>query len=91
MRVLARIIELVSFLTIGVFVLIIVTSVIFSLRQDRINDNIQKATQVCLAQNKFIAQHIKVKYQMDIEAVLIDAGTIRNSMESIKRTIEKIL
>lgn len=89
--ILARIIELVSFLTIGVFVLIIVTSVIFSLRQDRINDNIQKATQVCLTQNKFIAQHIKVKYQMDIEAVLIEAGTIKNSMESIKRTIEKIL
>lgn len=89
--VLARIIEIFSFLTIGVFILIIVTSVIFSLRQDRINANIQKATEVCLAQNRFIAQHIKLKYQMDIETVLIEAGSIRNSIENIKRTIEKIL
>ncbi|HCE57944.1 MAG TPA: hypothetical protein DER09_09015 [Prolixibacteraceae bacterium] len=89
--VLARIIEIISFLTVGVFILIIVTSVIFSLRQDRINANIQKATEVCLAQNRFIAQHIKLKYQMDIETVLIEASSIRNSIENIKRTIEKIL
>jgi|GEM_PF-1599598 len=89
--VIARIIEIISFLTVGVFVLIIVTSVIFSLRQDRINDNIQKATEVCLAQNKFIAQHIKSKYQVDIETVLIETGSIKTSIENIKRTIEKIL
>ncbi|MBN2747633.1 MAG: hypothetical protein JXR34_12980 [Bacteroidales bacterium] len=89
--IMARIIEIASFLTVGVFVLIIVTSVIFSLRQDRINANIQKATEVCLAQNKFIVQHIKLKYQMDIETVLIEAGSIRNSIENIKRAIEKIL
>ena len=89
--ILARIIEILSFLTVGVFVLIIVTSVIFSLRQDRINENIQKATEVCLAQNKFIAQHVKIHYKMDIESVLIEAGTIKNSIENIKKTIERIL
>lgn len=89
--VLARIIEILSFLTIGVFALIIVTSVIFSLRQDRINSNIQKATEVCLVQNRYIAEHIKHHYQMDIESVLLEAGSIKTSIDNIKRTIEKIL
>lgn len=89
--VIARIIEIISFLIVGVFILIIVISVIFSLRQDKINANIQKATEVCLTQNKFIVQLIKQKYQMDIETVLEEVSSIKNSIEKVKRTIEKIL
>lgn len=89
--VIARIIEIISFLIVGVFILIIVVSVIFSLRQDKINENIQKATEACLAQNKFIVQLVKQKYQMDIETVLNEVGHIKYSIEKVKRTIEKIL
>ncbi|MBA7586914.1 hypothetical protein ES708_28921 [subsurface metagenome] len=89
--VLARIIEILSFFTIGVFVLIIVTSVIFSIRQDRINDNIKKATEVCLSQNEFIAQHIKLQYSMDITTVFKEAKSIKESIDNIKKAIERIL
>jgi hypothetical protein len=89
--ILARIIEILSFLTIGIFVLIIVTSVIFSLKQDKINSNIQKATEVCISQNRYIADHIKLHYQIDLQTVLTEAGTIKTSIENIKRIIEKLL
>jgi len=89
--ILARIIEILSFLTVGIFVLIIVTSVIFSIRQDRINDNIKKATEVCLSQTEFIAKHIKLQYSMDIASVFKEAKSIRESIENIKKVIERIL
>lgn len=87
----ARTIEVLSFLTVGVFILIIVTSVIFSLRQDKINANIQKATEVCIAQNKYIAKHIQLTYNVDINTVLKEASSIRNSVENIRRSFERIL
>jgi len=89
--ILARSIEIITFFNVGVFILIIVTSVIFSLKQDRINENIQKATEVCIAQNRFIAEHIKVKYHMDIESIIIETSSIKKSIENIKKIIEKIL
>ena len=87
----AKIIEIITFLNVGVFILIIVTSVIFSLKQDRINENIQKATEVCIAQNRFIARHIKIHYQMDIESIIIETISIKKSIENIKKVIEKLL
>ncbi|MCK4530074.1 MAG: hypothetical protein KAU44_02775 [Candidatus Marinimicrobia bacterium] len=87
----AKIIEITSFLTVGVFVLIIVTSIIFSLRQERINDNIKKATEFCTVQNNFIVKQVEVQYQMSVESVLLDMKTIKQSVDNIKNVIEKIL
>ncbi|MCZ4696406.1 hypothetical protein DWB61_17190 [Ancylomarina euxinus] len=89
--IIARVIEMLSFLTVGVFILIIVTSVIFSMRQDKINANIQKATQVCLAQNKYLVQHIQERYNVDINTVLNEASSIKESVENIRKTIERLL
>ncbi len=89
--ILARIIEIITFLTVGVFVLIIVTSVIFSLKQDRIHSNIQKATEVCIEQNKFIAEHIRTRYKMNIKTILAESSSIRKSVENIKKIFEELL
>jgi hypothetical protein len=90
MSIVARIIEMLSFLTVGVFILIIVTSVIFSMRQDKINANIQKATKVCLAQNKYIVQHIQGKYNVDVNTVLNEVSSIRKSVENIRKSFERL-
>eukprot|EP00825_Cyclidium_porcatum_P034607 TRINITY_DN36380_c0_g1_i1.p1 TRINITY_DN36380_c0_g1~~TRINITY_DN36380_c0_g1_i1.p1 ORF type:complete len:293 (-),score=21.09 TRINITY_DN36380_c0_g1_i1:183-1061(-) len=50
--IIARLFEIMSFLTMGIFLLIIVTSIIFSLRQDRIGEDLKKATELCVVQNK---------------------------------------
>ena len=89
--ILAKIIEIISFLTVGVFIFIIVTSIIFSLRQEKVNDNIKKATEFCAVQNNFITKQVEIQYQMDIESVLLDMKTIKKSVDNIKKVIEKIL
>lgn len=90
LSILSKIIEIISFLTLGVFLLIIVTSVIFTLRQDRINSNIEKATEVCITQNKYLTEYIKLKYKTDIETALSEASNIKASIDNIKKLIENI-
>jgi hypothetical protein len=86
----AKTIEILSFLTLGIFLLIIVTSIIFSLKQDRISDNVKKATELCMMQTDVIAEHIRNKYQTDIETVLRESSNIKSSLANLKQVIEKL-
>jgi hypothetical protein len=86
----ARIFEIMSYVTLGVFLLIIVTSVIFSLRQDRLSENIRKATDLCIQQNKIIDQHIRIKYQTDIKTIIEESSNIKSSLENIKKVIDRL-
>jgi hypothetical protein len=90
LSIIARIVEIMSFLTLGIFLLIIVTSIIFSLRQDRISENIKKATELCVMQNQLIAEHIRIKYQTDIQTVLNESSNIKTSITNLKNVIEKL-
>ena len=86
----ARIFEIMSYVTLGVFLLIIVTSVIFSLRQDRLSENIRKATDLCIRQNEIIDQHIRNKYQTDIQSIIAESSNIKSSLENIKKVIDRL-
>ena len=88
--VIARIVEIMSFFTLGIFLLIIVTSIIFSLRQDRIGENIKKATDLCILQNQLISEHIKLKYQTDIQTVIDESTNIKTSISNLKNVIQKL-
>jgi len=85
--IIARVIEIFTFFTLGIFLLIFVTSIIFTIRQDRINENVKKATELCLYQNNAIVEHISLNYQTDIKTVLIEMKNIKNSLEEIKKII----
>jgi hypothetical protein len=86
----ARIFEIVSYITLGVFLLIIVTSVIFSLRQDRLSENIKKATDLCIQQNEIIDKYIKTKYQTDIQTIINESKNIKSSIVNIKKVIDQL-
>ena len=86
----AKIAEIASFFVLGIFLLIIVASVIFSLRQDKINENIKHATAICLFQNELIADHVKKQYGTDIQTALSEVESIQKSIKSIKKIIGKI-
>jgi hypothetical protein len=86
----ARTIEILSFLTLGIFLFIIVISIFFSLKQDKLSENVKKATDLCVFQNKIIADHIKEKYKTDIQTVINESVKIRNSLENLKKVIQKL-
>jgi hypothetical protein len=89
--IIAKIIEILSFFNVSVFAFIIIASIILSLKQDRIDNNIKKAHDVCVVQNGYIAEYIRQNYQMDIQSLLTETGIIKSSVENIKKIIEKIL
>lgn len=90
LSVLARVVEILSFLTLGIFLFIIVTSIIFSLRQDRIGENVKKATELCVIQDKLIIEYIRNKYHTDIQTVLEESNNISASLNNLKNVIAKI-
>lgn len=86
----ARCVEIMSFLTLGIFLLMIVTSVLFSLRQDHLSENIKKATSLCIIQNDLIIEVIKEKYQTDIKTFVDESKKIKESLRNLKNILDKL-
>ncbi len=84
--VIAKIIEISSFLIMGVFLLIIVVSQLFSLKQQKFKKEIKMGIDACQSQSKLITKHLEVKYSIDINS----AHTEVNSDQFIK-DMKKIL
>ena len=87
---LAKIIEIITWVSIDFLFLIIGISLIFSLRQEKIYDNMNKISVICIEQNKYIEEHITNNYHTDIHSVLIEASNIKASIEKIKKIIDRI-
>ena len=83
--VIAKVIEILSFITLGIFSLIFVVSIIYSLRQEKFSENIKQAKDFCIAQDKIISNHIKEKYNTDIQTVINKSGKIKASLEILKK------
>lgn len=79
-----------SFLTTGVFILTIVTSTVFSLRQDKLEVNLKKATELCTHQNNIIKQYILDRYNSDIQTIIYESDNIKSSIGNIKKVVEKL-
>ncbi len=79
-----------TFFTLGIFLLIFVVSVIFTLKQDRINENVKKTTDFCISQNQIICEYVKTNYETDVATVLKETSSIKESIDEIKNTIERI-
>ena len=90
LSVISRILEILSFLTLGIFLLIIVVSIIFTLRQDQLAENVKKATDLCISQNNLIIQYIKDKYQTDLQTIIQESANIGTSLKSIKQVITNL-
>ncbi len=89
--ILAKVVEIYSFFMTTVFAFLILATIFLSFKQERINSNIQKATEVCTTHNRLIEEYIKQNYQNDIQSILNETDTIKSSITNIKRIIERIL
>lgn len=70
---LAKTIEILSFLTIGVFLLVLVTSIIYSLKQESTSSNLQKAEVVCRIQNDLVENYIIKNYDTDSKSLMVES------------------
>ncbi|MFL0261162.1 hypothetical protein V2762_14575, partial [Tenacibaculum maritimum] len=89
--VLARINEISSFFTMGVFILVIVTSIFLSMNQDRVNENIKLTTKLIKNENTTLIEFLKNEYGMEIKSALLEIKNIDTSLKKMKNIIDNIL
>lgn len=86
----AKTLEVGSFFVIGIFVLIIIMSIFFSLKNDKINENVKLTTDLCYEQNRVIKEFAINTYGKDIQTAMAEIANIGDSLKKLKDVIDKI-
>ena len=88
--ILARIIEIISFFTVGIFILVILTSVFLSANQDRVNENVKLAISFIDKESTESIQYIENEYKINMEEALKEVENINYSLSKIREIIHQI-
>jgi len=86
----SKLTEIFSFLVIGVLFLIVIISMVFALRNDKINENVKLTTALCKDQNRIIKEYMLSTYGKDIETALTEVSNIGKSLKILKNIIDNI-
>lgn len=87
----AKSVEIITYLLVGILLLLVCVSIFFSVKQDKITSNIQITSNVCKKQNELILQYLQDEYGTDISNVKNEITSISKSVENIKKIIDTIL
>jgi hypothetical protein len=87
---LSRCVEIASFLMLGILFLGFVLSIVASLRNERMKDNIKLTTEVCITQNEVIKEFISKKYETDVKSAFEELKSIRESISRLANIVDKI-
>ena len=88
--IISKIIEIASFFVVGIFILIIAASIIFSFRQDKMKENIELTTKICADQNRIIREYLKTEFKTDMQSAVSEFSTIKDSIEKLQRILKNI-
>ena len=88
---LARSIETISFFTIGIFFLVIVISVILSIKQDKVNENVKLTVDYFDSENTMLSNYVQDEFGMELKYALQEIKNIDESFKNLKKIIDKIL
>lgn len=88
--VLARICETTSFLTIGIFALVIVVSIFLSMKQDKMNENVKLTTDMFNNENLTLTKYMQDEFGMEIKTAMGEIKNIDTSLKNLKNFIDKI-
>lgn len=86
----AKIFEVFAFLVIGIFLLIIVISMFFSLRNDKINENVKLTTEFFNDQNRVINEFAISTFGKDLNTAMTEIANINDSLLKIKNIMDKL-
>lgn len=88
---LARTVEILSYLILCFYFIIITASSIFSLNLTDYTKNMESIVTVCSRENDKLTEHLRANYNTDISNVLKEIETISNSTLKLKKTLERFL
>ncbi|HZV68663.1 MAG TPA: hypothetical protein VFG10_03935 [Saprospiraceae bacterium] len=88
--VLARISETSSFFTIGIFALVIVVSILLSLKQDKMIENVRLTTEMFEHENLNLSKYMQDEFGMEITSAMKEVKNIDESFKNLKAFVDKI-
>ena len=86
-----KVLEMASYLIIGILVLVIIVSISFFLRQNKIQENINLVGQICESENKIIADYVEQHYGTTVDEAIKEVSDIKDSLEKIRKLIKSVL
>jgi len=90
LSVFAKAIQMASFFTLGIILLVISVSLIYGLRQERIMDNVKLTSEVCKFQNSVIEEIVFERFKKDMATVLAEVKSIKDSLNRIAANIDRM-
>lgn len=86
----AKCFEIASFLVIGLLIVVLFFSIIFSLRQTKVKENIKLTSKIFKAQNQYIVKHVEDEFGLTIQAALKEFADIKKSIDNLKGIIDRL-
>ncbi len=88
--ILARVLEIISFFTIGIFILGLLTSVFLSANQERVNENVKLAVSFIDKESNKTIEFIENEYKINMNEALNEVENINYSLNKIREIIHQI-
>lgn len=88
--ILARIWEMGSFFCLGIVLIVFIMSLVLSLKQEKMTANLNLTKQLCDLENQQIREYALRELNLDITEATKNILKIKNSVEALKKILEKI-
>lgn len=88
--VLAKLSEISSFFIIGIFLFVIFLSVLLSLNQEKMKENVKLTTDLFNSENSTLTEYFKKEYGMELKSAMNQVKNIDDSLNNLKKFINKI-
>lgn len=88
--VVARISEMSSFFIIGIFFLVISVSVILSLKQDKMNENVKLTTDLFQSETLTLSRYFEDNFGIELKSAMSEVKNIDESLKNLRNIIDKL-
>lgn len=86
----AKSVEVFFYLVIGVLLFVVIVSLTYALRNERINENIKLTTKLCQDQNRIVQEYVIKAYGKDIQSAINEVSNIKKSLQRLSDIINKL-
>ncbi len=86
----AKSVEVFTYLVVGILLFVVIVSVVFSLRNEKINENIKLTTTLCQDQNRIVQEYMIKTYGKDIQSAVTEVANIKKSLQQLSDIINKL-
>jgi hypothetical protein len=84
-----RTIETASFIIIGVFFLVVIISIVLSMHQEKVNENIRLTSEYFNKENENLSLYTQKQFGVGIKAAMKDVKNIDESLRNLKKFFDK--